>query len=488
MKLEQIVRLLRANWFWLAASTLAGCALAAAITFFIPEKYSTSTSIYISAQYNIGNSQAAYQASLLSEQRVTSYSQLLTSTRIGDEVSRQIGGLTGSQVLDRMSVNAPAGSVLLTLNVTDSDPNRAAEIANTASTAFTRLVAELETPLEQNAPPSVVARTVEPAVADSTPISPRWPLNLSLGLVVGLLAGLIIVVMKETLDTRVKTSKDFVSLELIDLGEISNEESGAKVAYLPTRDDPYSSVAEEYRKVRTNLDFVRAAGQRKVLVFSSAVPGEGKTTTCCNLAVAIANTGLRVLLVDADLRKPRVAEIFGLETAVGLTSVLVGKIEASQAVQPSGIANLDLMASGPQPPNPSELLGSAACQDTLRTLSQRYDFLLIDSPPLLPVTDASVAAAHADGVVLVCRLSSTTFSQLTAARDQIVGVGANVLGAVGNMGRGTLRKYGASYYGTYGGRPQRENDFAATAQMGKQALRNSSSLTQTPSPGPRPRR
>jgi non-specific protein-tyrosine kinase len=201
--------------------------------------------------------------------------------------------------------------------------------------------------------------------------------------------------------------------------------------------------------LRTNLQFVDIEHHLSSVVVTSAVIGEGKSTTACNLALALAEAGSRVVLVEGDLRRPRVDEYLGLERAVGLTNVLLGEVALEDALQPFGANRLQVLPSGPLPPNPSELLGSSAMQSLLDRLEQVADLVVIDAPPLLPVADASVLGALASGVLLVVDASKTRRDAVRHAADQVRSVGGTLLGAVltqlpikGPEAYGYGRKYG----------------------------------------------
>ena len=194
---------------------------------------------------------------------------------------------------------------------------------------------------------------------------------------------------------------------------------------------------------------------------TSSLPGEGKTSTASNIALALRTTGERTLLVDADLRRPQLAGLFGLEGSVGLTSVLLGRIDLREAVQKHSASGLEVLTSGSLPPNPAELLQSHAMEQLLKEARGEYDVIVIDSPPLLPVTDAALIAAQADGAVLVVRQGRTTRDQLTHSLDRLGGVGARPLGIALNMvsarGRGGYGGYGYGYgYAPVEGRRAKE--------------------------------
>ncbi|HEX8347087.1 MAG TPA: CpsD/CapB family tyrosine-protein kinase, partial [Actinoplanes sp.] len=203
-----------------------------------------------------------------------------------------------------------------------------------------------------------------------------------------------------------------------------------------------STRAEAMRQLRTNLQFVNVDRPLRSLVVTSAVPGEGKSSTVCNLGIAFAEAGKRVILVDADLRRPKLAEYLGLEGAVGLTNVLAGQADIRDAVQPWGGSGMWVLPSGYVPPNPSELLSSRNMSDLLTALGRSFDVVIVDTPPLLPVTDAAVMGTVADGCLLVSRYGKTTVSQANSAAAALTAVGARLHGCVLNM---TPRRAGGVY-------------------------------------------
>ena len=210
--------------------------------------------------------------------------------------------------------------------------------------------------------------------------------------------------------------------------------------------------AEAFRVLRTNMQYVEVDQDQRVFVVSSSLPGEGKSTTAVNLAITLALAKQRVALVECDLRRPLIAKRLGLDDGVGTTSVLIGKVALRDALQPYGDTGLDVLACGPIPPNPSELLQSHAMEKLLGELREQYDIVILDAPPLLPVTDAALLAAQADGALLVVRHGKTTRDQLRHAVERIEAVDAKPIGVVINLApaRRTGRSYGYGYGYSYG--------------------------------------
>jgi capsular exopolysaccharide synthesis family protein len=208
-----------------------------------------------------------------------------------------------------------------------------------------------------------------------------------------------------------------------------------------------STAAEAYRTLRTNLIFSQTGRALKSVIITSASPGEGKSTTASNLAAAFAQQGMRVLLVDADLRRPTVHNIFGTAREPGLTQVLVGQMELAEAVRESAVPGLSLLTAGELPPNPAEQLGSTVMRELMRVMSDAFDMVILDTPPVMAASDSSVLASMVDGVVLVVRAGRTERSLAQQAVRQLMSVGARVLGAALNDPDRAMAAYGgAGYY------------------------------------------
>ncbi|MEC2158585.1 CpsD/CapB family tyrosine-protein kinase [Virgibacillus halodenitrificans] len=219
-----------------------------------------------------------------------------------------------------------------------------------------------------------------------------------------------------------------------------------KMRYLITKLMPRSPISEQYRTVRTNLQFSAVDEELRRIMVTSAGPGEGKSMTTANLAVVYAQQGKKVLLIDADLRKPTIHYTFRLDNLRGLSNFLVGEASIEEAVSSSDVENLDLISCGPIPPNPSELLASKRMEKMLAEASEMYDVVLLDTPPVLAVADAQILSGLADGVVLVVRSKHTEYEAAEKAIEALQAVNARVLGTVLN----DRDKKEANYYYYYG--------------------------------------
>jgi capsular exopolysaccharide synthesis family protein len=296
---------------------------------------------------------------------------------------------------------------------------------------FKKLVESLETPPDKRAS-SVKVEVVAGPQLNEVPVSPRPVRNLGLAALLGLMIGAAAAVLRELLDTTVKTSEALQALASAPVLAGVPFDADAKGGPLMVAAGGHSARAEALRQLRTNLQYVDVDRPIKTLVVTSAVPGEGKSSTACSLAILFAEAGQRVLIIDADLRRPRVADYLGLEGGVGLTTVLAGKASVDDVLQRYGTA-LWVLPSGFLPPNPSELLGSRHMADLLDELREQFDMIIVDCPPLLPVTDAAVVAARADGALLLAKARKTTSAQVTNAVQALQSVDARLLGCVFNM-------------------------------------------------------
>jgi capsular exopolysaccharide synthesis family protein len=312
-------------------------------------------------------------------------------------------------------------------------------------------------------------RIVERAEPPRIPVLPRRAFNYQLALLVGLGFGAGLAVLAGRIDDTVKTPDDIAQLlGLPFLGmvpAVGPDEEGGQASRLAVAREPQSAVAEAYRVVRTNLIFRTPATRGRVVVFSSSGPGEGKTTTLANLAVSLAQNGARVLAIDADLRRPTLHTHFGLEPCEGLSEVLAGpRRRRSLPLRKTEVPGLKLLSSGEIPPNPAELLGSESLSRLVETARPRFDWILVDAPPILAMADAPVLSTLADGVVMVVWSEHCTRPALKRSLEQVRAVGGKLTGVV--LNKVDLKRnayYYGQYYGEYYRRYYAEGQAAALA-------------------------
>jgi capsular exopolysaccharide synthesis family protein len=276
-------------------------------------------------------------------------------------------------------------------------------------------------------------RVVDPAEAPVDPVTPRRALNILVGLFGGAFLGVGLAFFFEYLDNRVKTPEEIENeLGLPSLGLIPMTASVSGKANPLISDSAPPSFSEAFRALRTNILFSAAAGGPRSIVVTSTGPSEGKTMVAGNVAIGLAQTGQRVLLIDADMRRPRAHELFNVPVEPGLSNLLVGASKPSDVVQASGVENLWVMPAGKTPPNPAELLGSKRFADLAGSLGGHFDCVVIDTPPVLAVTDAAVVAHRASGVLFVIAADVTSRQAAQTALDQLEHAHAKFLGAVLN--------------------------------------------------------
>jgi tyrosine-protein kinase Etk/Wzc len=345
----------------------------------------------------------------------------------------------------------------------DAQEQRLAAEVQTAQQLYATLLGELQRARIAESSESGYVTVIDQAVQPFAPVSPNRRRIFLTALIFGAILGVGAAVVLENLDDSVKSPdevREHFGLPVV--GTIPGikdsdlpSENGVEVARrLATHFDPRSPVAEAYRSLRTNLAFARAKEEMRVLVLTSPGPADGKSTTVANLAITFAQQGQRTLLVDGDLRRAVLDKMFKVPRSPGLTDVLVGRAQLSDVIHSSEIENLSVVGSGPFPPNPSELLGSPTMKEVLRRAQADFDIVLIDSPPLLAVTDAAVLSTIADGAILVIRVGSTAKAAVRRAIAQLQTVHGNIVGAVLNdvdLRSGAFSgSYGYYYYYYYG--------------------------------------
>jgi len=470
VELRDYLAVLKKRWMTVAGITLMVLAAAAAVTLTTTPLYTATTRVFFAVQGSQSISELA-QGSYFAEAQMASYAEVATSPLVLNPVREQLGLPEDAPIA--VSASTPLNTVILEISATDADPDRAAAVANATAAELASSVSDLQPTSTDDSEP-VKATILEPAESPSTPSSPKTKQNLALGLLVGLALGVGTAVLRETLDTKVRNETD--------LGQVAENSLVGSIPFddaAPTHpvvmeDDPHGSRAEAVRRLRTNLQFVDLGTGARSIVVTSSVPNEGKTTTAVNLAVALADAGTRVLLVDADLRRPSVARVLGLEGAVGLTTVLIGRATAEDVIQPWGSSALDVLPAGQVPPNPSELLGSRTMAAFLEQMETRYDVVLLDSAPLLPVTDAAVLSRVARGTLVVVGADKIHKAQLRDALETLERVDAHVLGIVLNkVAPSELGGYGYGRYAyTYTAQPDdaaRDSRTAAPTSRAKNA-------------------
>jgi receptor protein-tyrosine kinase len=447
------MKLIRTRWILVCFATLVGVLAAVAITLVTTPMYAATTRLFVSTTSGVSATDL-YQGNRLSQDRVASYLDLVTGETLAQRTIDKMGLDMSAEALQKnVKATAKPDTVLINVQVLDASAVRARDIANALSDEFVTMVRELETPDAATKPDARVVVEKRASVPQH-PVVPKTTRDIAIGLGLGLMLGIGLAYLRESLDNTVKdreTLEEITGIALV--GSVPFDKERPAASAVPF-DGNYSAIAEAFRKLRTNLQFVAVDNPPRVIVVTSSMPDEGKTTAAINIALALAEADHNVALVDGDMRRPMLAKILGLVEPVGFSTVLSGRVELDAALQRTQYPGLTVLTSGAVPPNPSELLGSMAAEKVLNEMRMRFDYVIVDSSPLLAVTDAAVLAANSDGALIMARYGQTKRDQLTHAIGSLDYVGALLLGAVFSF---TPPREGTAYsYDYYYGRDGKE--------------------------------
>jgi capsular exopolysaccharide synthesis family protein len=446
VELIDYVHILRRRWVLIVVVIVACVGGAVLATKLSTPKYETSSRLIINGSSSLGGTDEIASRQLADE-RATAFAQIISTNPAIQAALRQAETTSGpfsSAGSPSVTASASGDDPFITIDVTDTDPHRAEAVANAYVDVLPKVLENLNQPTTSPHEIDVLSRAGIP----STPVSPRPLQNLLIGFALGLVLGAGAAFVMESLDRRIKDSDDVeAATGLIVLGVVPYDMPGELT---PAASYPMSVRAEAYRKVWTNLAFVTESGPPNSIIITSAASSEGKTSLAVNLAIACASSGQRVVLVDADLRRPMVETYLQTPEHAGLVNVLAGTTSLSDAIQVSKIGQFDVLVSGPVPANPNQLIGSETMLQTIRQLEWDYDLLIIDTPPVLPVADALNLSVKVDGAVIVTRLGETTRDRLRRTKEALVNVHANVIGVVPN---GAIQREDSAYSYAYRYRP-----------------------------------
>ncbi|WP_431278364.1 polysaccharide biosynthesis tyrosine autokinase [Leifsonia poae] len=442
MSQHQYLAAFRRYWYIVVVATIVGAIGGWGLSQAATPVYTATSSLYFSLNFG-GTANDLNQGSTYTQNQMLSFAQLAESPLVLNPVIEGLDlGVKPSELADTISVSTPQNTVILELSVSSTDPAEAAKIANAVAGSLSDKVEEIA-PKSVAGDTTVAVRVIEPAATPVFPSSPNTRLNLVAGMVIGLLLGSLIIVLRELLDTRVHTAGIATAVTGVPLLGTAEREKRRSVGPVVLR-DPLSNAAENYRQLRSNLEFVAVDSDTLGFVVTSSVPSEGKSLIALNLALALAESGRKVLLVDADLRRPMVAAYTGLPGTAGLTSVLVGRASVDDVLQTWGETGLHVLTSGPIPPNPSELLSSRAMAELVDHLVHDYDVVVFDTAPMGAVADAAIVARMVDGALIVADRTRVHRPQLAQTMDSLEKSGVRVLGLV--LNRATPTKDRHAYY------------------------------------------
>lgn len=447
MELREYMSILAKNWVLIVITAILGVAAGAGVSLLTTPEYQSRTQVYVSVSSGAGSASDMVQGANFSRQIVNSYVDVVSTGLVLEPVVEKLGlEMSANQLASHITAASPADTALINITATSPSPEQAAQIANEVGESFRNVVqTELE-PEGENSPINLT--TTQTALPPSSPVSPNVLMNVALGLLVGLAIGVGIAVLRTVLDTRIHSLRDVE--EVTDkplLGGIVSD-SDVRKTPLVMQAKKHSPIAESFRVLRTNLQFLNVDDAASVFVITSSNPGEGKSTTATNLALALAEAGSRVALVEADLRLPKVSEYLNVEGGAGLTDVLIGKADLNDVMQRWGRSQMYYLPAGRIPPNPSELLGSEGMRKIIDTLEDTFDYVIIDAPPALAVTDAAVVGHGKASILIAVAAGSTKKPELESTLTALDHAGVDVVGIVATM---LTPKAAPGYgYGNYG--------------------------------------
>ncbi|MGC5077584.1 polysaccharide biosynthesis tyrosine autokinase [Agrococcus sp. DT81.2] len=441
--LSHVLEALRKLWALVVGLTLLAGAAGYLISASAQPMFESRASLYFAL--NQGTSGADLnQGSTYTQNQMLSFARLATSSRVLEPVIEELGlGTTPHELSRSIAITIPQDTVILDVTATSADRDRAAAIANTVSQRVAAVVQEVAAESVEGAA-TISAAVIDDAVPAAGQSSPNTLRDTLLAAVVGFLLGVLAAFIATMADTRVRNEAAVARVtDLPVLGAVTRSKRNVDAGLIVAR-EPHSPVAEDMRRIQSALAFSALDGTSRRLLITSASPGEGKSTFSTNLAVTLAEAGERTLVIDADLRRPRVDQLFGLDRSVGLTTALMGKIRITEAIVAWRAGGPDVLTSGKLPPNPATVVTSQAFRAVLDGAAERYDAVIVDSPPVLTVADSNLLAPLVDGVVIVVDASKTRRPQLANTVRSIESAGGRILGIVLNKARPPRHRH--TYY------------------------------------------
>lgn len=456
--LSHVWEALRKFWALIVGFTILAAGAGFLISSTVEPQFQSRASLYFALNQGTSGSDLN-QGSAYTQNQMLSFARLATSSRVLEPVIAELGmELEPRELARSIAISIPQETVILDVTATSNDPERAATIANSVAEELAAVVQDVAAESVEGAA-SITASLIDDAVPPTVQTVPNKTRDALLAGAIGFLFGVLVAFVATIADTRVRNEAAVARVTDVPvLGVVTRTKRNVPAGLIVAR-DPHSPVAEDMRRIQSALAFSSLDGDSRRLLITSASPGEGKSTFSTNLALTLADTGERTLVMDADLRRPRVGELFGHDSSVGMTTALMGDVELSEAIVSWGERGPDVLSSGAVPPNPAAIVTSHAFRSMLDTVSQRYDAVIIDSPPVLTVADSNLLAPLADGVVIVVDSSKTRRAQLANTIRSIESAGGRILGIVLNKARASSHRN--TYYADAPGDGRRRGHRAA---------------------------
>ncbi len=461
---EIFLLLLSKLWLILIVAIVGGAAAFCYSKFCMPLKYSSHISMYVQSYTSFNeNPEHNYNNINNSKQLINTYIKVLADDAVLNAVGEELlenfdndtladnftlsnGAIVPSSLNSCINITSYTDTSALNMVATTKNPELSAAICNIMSQVAPDYIEEAVGVGQIN--------TIDTAKVYNTPVSPNMKKNAMLGALIGAVLTMAVIIAINFFDNTVKDTDSLSeTYNKPIIGEIQqfNQEKKKKGdrsdnhVKLTDKDVPFA-VVESYKAIRTNVNFALSTFEKKVFTVSSTSPAEGKSTTSANIAIALAQGGSKTLLIDADLRKSVQHRVFGLKNSKGLSSAISKMADIEQCISKNVMENLDVMPAGPIPPNPSELLASESMTEILEKLSERYDMVIIDTPPVNVVTDSMELAKTVSGTIMVVRYGDTTTDDVDEAMKKIEFFKMNMLGFILN---GVKTKHSGKYYSKY---------------------------------------
>lgn len=458
MSLLDFAKTLRRYWILIVGLTLIGAVLGYTISSLNPERYRSTSSVLVTAA--AGNTASELvQGSTYIEKLVASYALLAKSQLVLDPVIDELHlDVSARQLAGSVDATSTLNTVVIDISGSAASPEGARDLVDAVTTHLVNAVRDIS-PRDGDGEPTVKMTTIESASLPSAPFEPNKRLWAVIGGLGGFVLGLAFALARRLFADTVTTDHDITKIADVPvIGEIPEARRGTNPVQAVLT-DPMSTNAEAVRALAANLSFIGVDGGLRTLVVTSGSASESKSTTAAALALTLAENGARVLLIDADLRSPSIADLTGLDGAVGLTTTLIGERTLEESVQNWGYPGLDVLTSGVRAPNPVQLLRSNAMERLVRRAASSYDAVIVDSAPVLHVTDAVWLGHMGDGVLVTCYSGKTRVSALERTFDTLTDANVAVVGMILTR---TPRRWRRAYGDAHDGAGVRPPATAAT--------------------------
>lgn len=425
MKFKDVLRIIRSNAILIALAAVCGGLATAGFSLIVPSTYSAQSDLFVSVR-TADDPVEMQSASTFIQERMQTYVRMVDDRAVLEPVIKELGLTESPEELGKdLSASSETGTVLITIEASAGSADSAAELSNAVAKSLVAAIEDLEG-ADNGRDGSLKLVVANPAVPPQSPDGLGWWMSGILGVLLGFSLGVGVAMLRSVMDTKLRSKEDVERLTQTPILAAIPSNADLRERPLDLRKEPFSVASESFRRLRTNLQFARIEDANRAIVVTSAQAGEGKTMTSINLAIAMAQKGQKVALVDVDLRSPAVAERLGLENAMGLTAALVGEADVADLLQPWGMDELYVLTAGDRPPNPTEILDSRAMSRVLDRLLDEFDSVILDAPPTLPVADSLVIGRQVGRIVVVVGLSDLRDRDLTETLTSLRVVGTPV--------------------------------------------------------------